>query len=244
MNVNVKRRSEINKIRTQIRNVKAYIQNDVDTIERFRKLNTTAGYYKSQIEDKRLKNMEREKEIIILEKRISDVESGVLDRDLADAEKFISDEICMKKEDNKRKKDEEIIQKKAGIMIAKKFEQSGRRTDRNVQYNNREIEKNWQYFVRTRDSIPDYMLKKLKSMSNNKGYIWKNIYCYGERPASIGEPVILFETQKDGLLIIHETTDSEYKIWHKKGTSKKFLYSSTPRRRLSVVSSSLGNYIK
>jgi hypothetical protein len=88
------------------------------------------------------------------------------------------------------------------------------------------------------------MLKKLKSMSNNKGYIWKNIYCYGERPASIGEPVILFETQKDGLLIIHETTDSEYKIWHKKGTSKKFLYSSTPRRRLSVVSSSLGNYIK
>ena len=35
MNVNVKRHSEVNKIRNQIRNMKAYIQNDVDTIERF-----------------------------------------------------------------------------------------------------------------------------------------------------------------------------------------------------------------
>ena len=83
------------------------------------------------------------------------------------------------KTENKRNKEEEIQQKKAGIMRAKTFEQSGRRTDRNVQYNNREIEKSWQYFVKSKDSIPDYILKKLKSMPNNKGYIWKNIYCFG-----------------------------------------------------------------
>ena len=244
MNVNVKRHSEVNKIRNQIRNMKAYIQNDVDTIERFRKLNTKDGYYTSQIEYKRLKNADRENEIIILEKRILDVQKGIFDEELIDAEKFILNEISIKKEEDKRKKDEELLHQKAGIMIAKTFEQSCRRSDRNVKYNNREIEKNWQYFVKSRDSIPDYILKKLKSMPNNKGYIWKTIYCYGEKPAVIGEPVILFETQKDGLLVIHETTNSEYKIWHKKGTLKKYLYSSTPRRKLAVASFSLLNYIK
>jgi hypothetical protein len=223
--------------------MKSYIQNDADTIERFRKLNTKDEYYTSQIEYKLLKNTDRENEIIILKKRILDVEKGVFDRELIDTEKVILEEISIKKEENKRKKEEEIQQKKAGIMMAKTFEQSGRRTDRNVQYNNREIEKSWQYFVKSKDSIPDYILKKLKSMPNNKGYIWKNIYCFGERPASIHEPIILFETQKD-ILVIHETTNSEYKIWHKKGTSKKYLYFSTPRRQLSIASSSFGNYIK
>ena len=82
MNINVKRRSEINKIRSQIRNMKAYIQNDADTIERFRKLNTKDEYYTSQIEYKRLKNTDRENEIIILKKRILDVEKGVFDREI------------------------------------------------------------------------------------------------------------------------------------------------------------------
>jgi hypothetical protein len=81
-------------------------------------------------------------------------------------------------------------------------------------------------------------------MPNNKGYIWKNIYCYGERPADPNEPVIMFETQREGLLIIHETTDKEYKIWYKKGTSKKILHSCTQRRKLSSASTSLANYIK
>jgi hypothetical protein len=81
-------------------------------------------------------------------------------------------------------------------------------------------------------------------MPNNKGYIWKNISCYGERPPIEGEPVILFETQKDGLLIIHETTDKESKIWYKKGTSKKILHSCTPRRKIGSATCSLGNYIK
>ena len=158
MNINVKRRSEINKIRSQIRNMNAYIQNDTDTIERFRKLNTKDDYYTSQIEYKRLKNTDRENEIIILKKRILDVEKGVFDRDLAEAEKVILDEITIKKEE-------------------------------------------------------------------------------------IQEPIILFETQKDNL-VIHETTNSEYKIWHKKGNSKKYLYSNTPRRQLSIASSSFENYIK
>jgi hypothetical protein len=39
----------------------------------------------------------------------------------------------------------------------------------------------------------------------------------------------MFENQREGLLIIHETTDKEYKIWYKKGISKKVLEATTTR---------------
>ena len=55
---------------------------------------------------------------------------------------------------------------------------------------------------------------------------------------------ILFETQKDGVLVIHETNQKEYKIWYTKGTTKKILHSCKPRRKISSAVSSLGNYIK
>jgi hypothetical protein len=108
----------------------------------------------------------------------------------------------------------------------------------------REIEKIWQFFVKTMETLPDYMAKKLKKMPNNKGYKWKNVFFYGELPAVKGEPVTIFETQKDGLLVIYETTDREHKIWHKKNNSKKYLHSSYPRRNISQPFISLEKYIK
>ena len=134
--------------------------------------------------------------------------------------------------------------KKEEINISKAFEQSIRRMDRNFEYKKREMDKSWQYFVKSRDTFPEYMSKKLKNMPNNKGYIWKSIHFYGERPSIPGDPVILFETQREGILVIHEITNREYKIWHKKGTLKKFLHSSTLRSEKKVGLSSLENFIK
>jgi len=244
MNINIKRRSELNRIKNQIRHLKSCIQNDTSTIERFRRLGTKEGYYVQQIDIRVSKNIEREKEIKILENRIYDVERGVYDRELAEFEKISAEQIKNTIEDNKRKKEYDIRKKKEEINISKDFEKSIRRIERNSEYNNREMDKSWQYFVKARDSFPEYMIKKLKNMPNNKGYIWKNIHYYGERPSIAGEPVILFETQKEGVLVIHEITNMEYKIWHKKGTSKKILYSSTPRRRKNLGFSSLANFIK
>jgi hypothetical protein len=244
MSIDIKRTSEINRIRYQIRHIKSCIQNDTSTIERFRRLTNKEDYYSEQIDIRIAKNIEREKEIKTLENRISDVKIGVHDLELIESEKISAEEIKLKIEDNKRRKEYDIEKKKEDINISKAFEQSIRRTDRNFQYNNREMDKSWQYFVKSKDSLPEYMSKKLKNMSNNKGYIWKNIYYYGERQAIPGEPVILFETQKEGILVIHEITNTEYKIWHKKGTSKKILYSSTPRRQKNIGLCSLGNFIK
>lgn len=215
-----KRRGESIRIKNQIRQEKVYIQNDESAIERMRK--TTGEWSSEQIANRKVKNSLRENEISFLQKRLDGVEKGEFDIE------FLGTAKAQKPKDLPVAKQKSVIFHKL-------------RSDNNIK---REIEKNWQYFVKTRETIPAYMLKKLKNMPNNKGYIWKSIYCYGERPANLGEPVILFETQKDGVLVIHETTEKEYKIWHKKGTSKKILHSCTPRRKISSAVSSLGNYIK
>lgn len=244
MNINIKRMSELNKIRNQIRNLRSCIKNDCSTIERFRKLGNKEDYYTEQIEIRICKNIEREKEIKEFENRMSNVKAGVYDQEFLKFEKISADQIKMNIEDAKQKKDSDIQKKKEEINISKAFEQSIRRTDRNFEYKKREMDKSWQYFLKSIDTFPEYMNKKLKNMPNNKGYIWKSIHFYGERQAIPGEPVILFETQKEGILVIHEITNTEYKIWHKKGTLKKILYSSTPRRQKKVGLCSLGNFIK
>ena len=225
MNIVEKRRSEIIKIWNQIRQEKAYIKNDLAAIKRLQKLNTGGGDWSSEQTEARIfKNQQREKEIVALTLRAENIKNGMLDHELP--------------EDSRKK--QIVIES-----LQKKFEPvQERRSERSAGSIRREMDKNWQFFVKTRDSIPDYMIKKLKTMPNNKGYIWKNIYCYGERPAAPNEPVIMFENQREGLLIIHETTDKKYKIWYKKGTSKKILHSCTQRRKLSSASSSLANYIK
>lgn len=219
-NIIDKRRGELIKIKSQIRQEKVYIKNDESAIERMRK--TIGGWSSEQIANRKVKNCLREAEISFLQKRLDGVERGEFD-------------IEFVRTANPKKQKELPVAKQKSVIFHKL------RSDNNTK---REIDKNWQYFVKTRETIPAYMLKKLKNMPNNKGYIWKSIYCYGERPANVGEPVILFETQKDGVLVIHETTEKEYKIWHKKGTAKKILYSCAPRRKISSAVSSLGNYIK
>ena len=191
IDINYKRRRELIKIKSQIRQERSYIQNDESAIERMRKL--TGGWSAEQIESRKAKNLLRENEISFLEKRVEGVERGEFDNEL--------DGFAIEK------KQKELPIPKQKNIIYQTF--SNKRSDTNIK---REIEKQWQYFVKTRDTIPGYMIKKLKNMPNNKGYIWKNIYCYGERPANIGEPVILFETQKEGLLVIHEITEKDYKI--------------------------------
>lgn len=244
MDINIKRINELNKIRDQIRHIRSSIKNDASTIERFKRIGNKECYYTEQIQIRISKNIEREKEIKELENRICDVKEGVYDQEFAKFEKISADQIKMNIEDNKHKKEFDLQKKKEEINISKAFEQSIRRIDRNFEYKKREIDKSWQYFVKSKDTFPEYMIKKLKNMPNNKGYIWKSIHFYGERPSIVGEPIILFETQKEGILVIHEITNTEYKIWHKKGTFKKILYSSSPRIQKKISLSSLGNFIK
>ena len=67
-------------------------------------------------------------------------------------------------------------------------------------------------------------------MPENKGYIWKGMWCFGKLPPFRGEPLIMFEKlYNSDILRIYEI-DEEYKcIYEKKGKDKKYLISKEPR---------------
>ena len=94
---------------------------------------------------------------------------------------------------------------------------------------NPEFHRSFKHYQNLNNSIPDFILDKLKWMPNNKGYIWKGIYCFGEQPADSLEKNCMFEKKRD-LLIIHEWNETEYKIWHKYGRCKKELFNSWKRK--------------
>lgn len=240
-----KRQREINRIKNEIRQIKTYISHDNSAIERFKKMNNDQKEWAlSQIMNKQSKNADRESEITYLKKRITEVENGSLDATLEQNEQKETHEIQRRHEEVKLKKREDLTHDRNAIINSRKVDYSLRQLERTHNYNMREIEKNWQFFIKTIETFPEYMSKKLKKMPNNKGYKWKNVFFYGELPAVIGEPITIFETQKDGLLVIYETTDTDYNIWYKKNNSKKYLHSSTPRRMIRHPLSSLESYIK
>lgn len=51
------------------------------------------------------------------------------------------------------------------------------------------MDKSYQYFLKINDTVPDYMLKKLKNMPANKGYIWRSVFCFGEQKAELHQPL-------------------------------------------------------
>ena len=156
MNVISKRRSELNKIKFQIRQEKIYIQNDLIAIERMSKQQSSSQWVSDQIIIRRDKIDQREKIIDALEKKSLDVEKGLFDKELLNSENFVHNEIRAKQEEVKRTKEYEKDIKQIAVNKSKNFEQLARRADRNLAYNTREIDKNFQYFVKTKESLFKY----------------------------------------------------------------------------------------
>ena len=80
------------------------------------------------------------------------------------------------------------------------------------------------------DTLPEYINNNLKTMPNNKGYVWRNMYFYGFLPKENNNVTILFEKRKD-VLIIHEIDDKYHKIYSKRGKDRRILISETLRNK-------------
>lgn len=76
-------------------------------------------------------------------------------------------------------------------------------------------------------------------MPNNKGYIWKSIWCFGELQAEQdrfgkSKAVVMFEKQRD-IMFIHEITPNEHLVFKKRGKDPREFVSSTQRKPLPKV---------
>lgn len=94
----------------------------------------------------------------------------------------------------------------------------------------KEMDRSYRHYLKTVDTIPDFINKKLARMPNNKGYIWRGIHCYGALPHEPGEPIVMFE-KRGNTLAIYETTDDRHKVYTKVGNDRKVLAYDTPRRK-------------
>lgn len=95
------------------------------------------------------------------------------------------------------------------------------------------IEKDYNYYYRVfskaKDTLPEYMRENLKVMSNNKGYIWRDCWFFGEQSPEPRQPLVMFE-KKGPILYIHELDSRQHRIYEKHGKEKKKLVSSVARK--------------
>lgn len=200
------------KLRIRERNIindkikKEEISNKVDTKSITNLKNALSSSFNTmQIEKILFKIESRKNTIENLKNRLESLDKGLLDDK-------IQEEI---------KNNTPVIQKKC---IIKKTKKPIVKNNEEKRITEKEYNKSYKYFCNVCNSIPDYILAKLKQMPNNKGYIWRGVYCYGNKKPEKDKPIVMFEKTKL-VFIIHEWYKNEYKIWHKKGSNPKFLYS-------------------
>ena len=234
--------SEKNKIRESIRILNKNIEHSLDTIKRFR-AQPASEFISKQIEKLSNSKIEDENQIEILEKRLIDLEAGNLDEELLKQNKENKEIAESKHNVNKKKKEVETKVQKEKTKKSKELDSSNRDYERKERHKEYDMNRAYNYYQKTVESIPDYILDNLSNMPNNKGYIWRDIYCYGDLPPEKNQPITLFEKQRE-LLIIHEWGNKYYTVYHKVGkTGKKSIISRTEINRNKFSNDSLSNFI-
>lgn len=104
-------------------------------------------------------------------------------------------------------------------------------------------QRDYNYYLKLCNSLPSYMERNLSSMPNNKGYIFRNMWFLGEKPAERGKNIILFE-KKRGIMYIHEISKTEHIISEKKGKERKREISRISRKKKKKVANNLMDFVK
>jgi hypothetical protein len=217
--------NEKNNIRLKMKETTNLINKNNETIKRLRNIQDNVEFYKKQIDKLNNKIKEDESKLIDLEKKLEDVTNGLYDLTLNDNlsknnviaqnKQYISDKK------NKIKNEQKIEDKKNLDLEYKTF----RKHDGISSFG---LQKETDRFFFNCDTIPDYIKENLKTMPNNKGYIWKGIQCFGELPPE-NDTIILFEKLRGNIMKIHEITRKQYLIYEKQGKGQKKLISNTKR---------------
>jgi hypothetical protein len=223
--MDIKRKEHIQNNNQRILLLEKAIQADDVMLDNLKDQGATS-FVLAQVDKITRRNENRREEIETLTQRNEDISSGLLDeeimREMSDAKKkIVSDNELMVAKKNRFREKQKIASDKS-----KRFYQKTTSADRENRFREKDMQRAYMQYLNIVDTIPAYISKNLEEMPNNKGYIWRGIQCYGKKAeGGNSSSTILFEKQKGGLLIIHDRTPTEYKIFHKKGKDKKVLYS-------------------
>ena len=181
--IDAKRRHERNRIYSEIQRLESYVRTNKATIERTRMSRVIdSDFAIHQVKKLKEKNENHRENISSLKDRLSMLKSGQLDDEIKS--EFDRNAAIIKEKDVARRKHirEEKKIKEQKKKQSQEFYQATRESDRKFRRTKWEMIRSYKYYIRCVDSIPDYMIKKLNNMPNNKGYIWRGVYCYGNLP--------------------------------------------------------------
>ena len=223
--MDIKRKEHIQNINQRILLLDKAIEVDDVMLDNLKEQGATS-FVLAQVDKITQRNENRREEIETLTKRSEDLHTGLLDeeiqREMSDAKKqIVADNELMVVKKNRLREQQKIASDKSKL-----FYQKTASADRENRFREKDMKRAYMHYLNIVDTIPEYISKNLEEMSNNKGYLWRGVQCYGKKDEGRdSNSLILFEKQKGGLLVIHERTPTEYKIFHKKGKDKKVLYS-------------------
>jgi hypothetical protein len=222
------RLSEKNLIKIDIKDKQVSISRNKETIKRLSNIQEHQSFYRKQIDKLNEKIKEDEQKIIEYEEKLIQISNGLLDDELMDR-RIVNNDKMKKRDDISSKKVIEKNEKKdEDKKILDNEYKNFRKNDGTSEYSlNKETNK----FFDNNNKIPDYMKQNLKDMPSNKGYIWKNILCFGELPKE-SDNLILFEKCRNNILKIHEISYDRHLIYEKNGKNQKELISNIERKHI------------
>ena len=77
------------------------------------------------------------------------------------------------------------------------------------------LNNHYKKFISINNTLPEYIYQNLKKWPNNKGYIWKDISYYGERPSE-SKILYMIEPQR-GFEYLHEIHPNKHILKMKRG---------------------------
>ena len=224
------RKNEINKLINTIRQLTTYNEYDNNTIRRVGMNTSEDEFFTIQNTKLTLKISDRDKLVREHRLKIDDIQNGKYDIDIQNDYDNSIRLRNQKTNETRQKKNESKEVKREMTQISMNFYKSVKESDRV----NRNFERNMNYYyekyLKTLDTIPAYINEKLNKMPNNKGFIWRGIYCFGKLRAT--RTKLILGERNTGVLYEHEFLPSHHNVW-KKINNKRVLHSSTPRKHLN-----------
>lgn len=174
------------------------------------------------IEKNKRERVELEEKIQELEQKLKDIDCGKYEDTLKEAMKQNSKEAALKAEKTKEKKS------KTQNLFNKTFVKQKPRSPWRPSYQN--DHRDYNYFLKVVDSLPEDKADKLKRMTNNTGFIWRGTWFMGEQPERKGDgnEVIMHEKRGDKYLLHKYVYSSD-------GGGEHFIYQKGERGRKTLL---------
>jgi hypothetical protein len=88
---------------------------------------------------------------------------------------------------------------------------------------NNMINRELKWLLKTSESLPSYIKENLNKMGCNKGYLWKNIYYFGEQELEYPEDVYTIYEKNYNIMKIHEYHPTYYREYLKENKIKTLI---------------------